>query len=531
MPFVIANIRKGADMQQYAIYLRKSRADLELEARGELETLATHEKHLMNLAKKMNLNVTAIYKEVVSGETIEARPYVQQLLNEVEQGLWTGVLVMEIERLARGDTIDQGIVARAFKISGTKIITPIKTYDPQNEFDEEYFEFSLFMSRREYKTITRRIQRGRIASAKEGRYLASTPPYGYNKIKIPNDKGYTLQPNHEASTVKSIFNFYINGYGANTIATKLDSMNIKPRVKETWAATSIRDILKNPVYIGKIRWSYKKEKKFMNDGEMKKQRRKNEDCIFVNGLHEAIIDEDTFYKAQELLKTNRKQPVKSSLQLQNPLTGLVYCQKCGKLMTRLGPNTKNKYSTLKCPNVYCNNVSAPLFLVEKKIINSLHQWVTDYKININQLNNMLPIESALKTKESQLNKLKSEAITLKKQISNTYDLVEQGIYTKEVFIERNKALTESEYILNKKLEQLNKSIDADRNLLNSKLNIIPAIESVIAVYNVLEDPKNRNNLLRQVLDRVEYIKDTPNTRGKLLNNNFKLTIYPRLPKL
>ena len=69
----------------------------------------------------------------MSGETIAARPVMQQLLIEIEQNVWSGVLVMEIERLARGDTIDQGIVAQAFKYSNTKIITPLKTYDPTNE--------------------------------------------------------------------------------------------------------------------------------------------------------------------------------------------------------------------------------------------------------------------------------------------------------------------------------------------------------------------------------------------------------------
>ena len=87
-------------MEQYAMYLRKSRADIELEAIGEMETLARHEKVLLDIAKKLKLPVTKIYKEIVSGETIEARPVVQQLIDEVERGLWTGVLVMEIERLA-----------------------------------------------------------------------------------------------------------------------------------------------------------------------------------------------------------------------------------------------------------------------------------------------------------------------------------------------------------------------------------------------------------------------------------------------
>ena len=194
---------------QYVIYLRKSRADIEAEAHGEGETLLRHEKALLDLAKRQKLNVTEIYREVVSGETISARPMMQKLLEEVEQGIWTGVLVMEIERLARGDTIDQGIVAQAFKYTGTKIITPMKVYDPSNEFDEEYFEFGLFMSRREYKTINRRIQRGRIASVKEGKYISSVAPYGYDRIKIKNDKGYTLKSNpDQAAVVKMIYDLY-----------------------------------------------------------------------------------------------------------------------------------------------------------------------------------------------------------------------------------------------------------------------------------------------------------------------------------
>ena len=119
----------------YAMYLRKSRADREAEARGEMETLARHEKLLFETAKRMQITVSAVYKEIVSGETISARPVMQKLLAEIEQGIWDGVLVVEVERLARGDTIDQGIVSQAFKLSDTKIITPVKVYDPNNEFD------------------------------------------------------------------------------------------------------------------------------------------------------------------------------------------------------------------------------------------------------------------------------------------------------------------------------------------------------------------------------------------------------------
>lgn len=72
--------------------------------------------------------------------------------------------------------MDQGLVVRTFKYSNTKIITPIKTYDLNKEFDEKFFEFGLFMSRKEYKISNRCLQKGRTDSIKEGKYVCNTRP-------------------------------------------------------------------------------------------------------------------------------------------------------------------------------------------------------------------------------------------------------------------------------------------------------------------------------------------------------------------
>ena len=249
--------------ESVCIYLRKSRADREAEAHGEGETLARHERILLDLAKKKEYIVGAIYREVVSGETIADRPVMQQLLHEVESGMWDGVLVVEVERLARGDTIDQGVVSRAFQYSDTKIITPTKIYDPNNEFDEEYFEFGLFMSRREYKTIKRRLNAGRISSVKEGKYCGNKPPYGYERVKLEKEKGYTLRPvQTQAEIVKMIYTWYAGDgceqIGVAKIARKLNEMGIETALGGDWTPASIQGILTNPVYIGKIRWNGRK---------------------------------------------------------------------------------------------------------------------------------------------------------------------------------------------------------------------------------------------------------------------------------
>ena len=193
------------DNEKYAIYLRKSREDRELEKYDGIDTLYRHRKALEEYANIHGLYIEHIYQEVVTGETIEDRPQMKLLLKDVEANKWAGVLVMEVQRLARGDTEDQGIVAKTFKYSNTKIITPSKIYNPNNDEDEEYFEFGLFMSRREYKAITKRQQRGRIASVYEGKYVGSIAPFGYKRKKLENSKGYTLEPNiEEAEIVKEI---------------------------------------------------------------------------------------------------------------------------------------------------------------------------------------------------------------------------------------------------------------------------------------------------------------------------------------
>jgi len=222
-------------MDQYVKYLRKSRFDRDYEEMSMEETLKRHEAILDKLAKDRGYFITKTYYEIVSAESIAARPEIQKLLNEVSAGIYAGVLVVDLERLARGNGIDQGYISQVFQYSGTKIITPSKTYDPSNEFDEEYFEFGLFMSRREYKTINRRLIRGRDSSASEGKWISSMAPYGYKRMKIKGEKGYTLEiVPEEAQWVQKAFELYSQGQGANRIANYLNDNNVPTRKGNIW---------------------------------------------------------------------------------------------------------------------------------------------------------------------------------------------------------------------------------------------------------------------------------------------------------
>jgi site-specific DNA recombinase len=501
----------------YVIYLRKSRADAEAEQHGEGETLARHEKALLKLANLQNLNIDKIYREVVSGETIASRPMMRQLLSEVEACVWDGVLVMEVERLARGDTIDQGIVAQTFKFSDTKIITPSKIYDPNNEFDEEYFEFGLFMSRREYKTINRRLQRGRIASVREGKYVANKPPYGYTRKRLEHDKGFTLAPlQDQAKVIKMIFDLYTRGemqedgyyrrIGISLIVRKLNSLKIKPQKGKAWVLSSVRDILTNPVYIGKIRWNWRPSVKKMVNGQVIRERPRSKDAIIVEGLHEAIISKDVFNKAQKIIHSNPARPVSQRNILKNPLAGLVVCGKCGRAMIRRPSGSKTKYDTLMCSATHCTNISAKLETVEKRILLTLEKWLSEYKINLkNETKNYSFTERDVL--RNRIKQFDTELEETQKQLNNIYDFYEKGIYSTDIFMERSKKITERLEIMK-----------ADKPMLENKLNlisskaidndiIVPKIEHILGVYDSLPTAQAKNDLLKEIIKSITYTKE------------------------
>ena len=514
----------------YAIYLRKSREDIEAEKYGEGETLARHEKILTTLAKKRKLHISKIYREVVSGETISERKEMQKLLRDVENEKWTGVLVVEVERLARGDTADQGRVSKAFKYSHTKIITPVKTYDPDNEFDEEYFEFGLFMSRREYKTINRRLQRGRELSVSEGKFVGNIAPFGYDRVKLKNAKGYTLSINQdEAPIVKEIFRLYaFENTSINSVAKQLNKLNLKPRIASEWTISSVKDILSNPTYIGKIVWNRRKQKKKTKNGHLFISRPRNKDYLIYDGLHKPIIDNKTWELVQEKRKQNAPK-VKHDNTIQNPLVGLIFCEKCGKPMQRRPYTQADKPATLMCSNSKCDNISSKLYIVEDKIIDALKIWLKNYKVHYSEKNNLNSDKNKIIEKSISITKKELEKENAK--LNKIYEFLENGIYNNDEFINRSKAIKDNIQCLESKLEEYNSLLEKNLDMQNQKEIIIPKLENVIDLYYNLETAEDKNILLKSIISKVTYLKTEKAIKKDSDPTNFELHIFPKIVKL
>ena len=514
----------------YCIYLRKSRADLEAEARGEGDTLARHRSTLTGLAAARSLPVGAVYEEIVSGDTIAARPQMQRLLREVEAGRWAGVIVMEIERLARGDSIDQGVVARAFKYSETLIVTPFKTFDPNNEYDEEYFEFGLFMSRREYKTIRRRLNAGVQAARREGKYTAGQPPFGYRKIKLKGEKGGSLEPDPEtAPIVREVFRALI--YEGATIADIKRRLNaVTPLTASghpAWYDKRISNMLRNPHYAGYTTSTRRPTRKEVVDGKLKTVRLVNKDVQLYEGRHEPLVSREEWHKAQEILARNFTPPVPRGKGLKNAFTGLIVCGACGRIMQRTIINPAA--DTRRAPIIFCLSRSACPTIshrydeVERMVLETLHSWLAAYDAGREPFA-QADLQQQLRTTLAQHQKRLAD---LDARIDRAFELVETGVYTPELYVERKSALDAERASVLLQIDATNAERQrlADEDALRREF--LPKLRHVVESYARAANAAEQNKLLKSVVEKVIYTKTervTPTNPG-----NLTLEVYPLLP--
>lgn len=489
------------------IYLRKSRADVEAEKEGKFETLHRHKTTLLKIAKERNLNIVEIKEELVSGEHIEYRPRMIELLDEVKNKKYDAVLVMDLDRLGRGNMQDQGLILDTFKQSKTKIITPRKVYNLDDEFDEEYSEFEAFMARKELKLINRRLQRGRAKSIEEGKYISPDAPYGYKfKYDDRGKKSLVIHP-EQSKAVKLIFDMYIQGNGATKIANKLNTLGYRTNNDIKFKDKAVRDILSNITYTGYLKWR-------TVDRKNHSRIRPANERIVSKGNHEAIIDEFTFNKAQEIRKNKSISPNKKGIS--NPLAGILVCKRCGhNIIQKL---SRDKYY-LACR--HCDNRSSYTDYVEKALVDALENYLNEYKVKIQLQVNTQEIDRL----KFELKRLERELKDTETQKSKLFDFLERGIYDEDTFLERSNVLKVRIDDLKKQIAESNLSMISYNNNILANKQIIPNIENVLENYYTCPNAKDRNILLKSVLDKVLYEKGP-----KAKADGFILEIYPKLPK-
>ncbi len=499
----------------YLLYLRKSRADNPDESVEEV--LAKHETILQEYAERelgYRIPEENIYREVVSGESIEDRIEIKKVLSRMEDPNVKGVIVVDPQRLSRGDLFDCGTLIERLRFTNTMVCTPVMVYNLDNKMERRFFQDELMRGRDYLEYVKETLMRGRVAAAKRGCFINSLAPYGYDKIKIGKD--CTLQPNKDADTLKMIFHLYTEEWETPFgIARKLNALGLTSPKGCSWDRGVIRNILQNPHYTGKVAYMRRPEQIKIVDGKKVTTRgaKPLDEIVLVEGKHPALITQETFDKAQMRFASHPR--VKADRQLKNVFAGLLYCAKCGRAL-RLKPKPTG-WSSYGCTeNLCCKSA-------EEKTLRDAIARALEYA----ELPNL---EAKLKCGDKESAEIKQGLIaSLEKQMEeyrqqeeNQYELLETKKYTQELFDRRNAALRE-------KMEQCTAQLNQVRKELPQAINYEEKINSLKEAIASLNDPTasviETNRLLKIIVDRIEYSSEK---NQPVRTNDFKLRITLRI---
>lgn len=487
--------------EEILIYLRKSRSDdpsLTVE-----EVLEKHEAMLDEWTKKhLGTKVPQENKhyEVVSGETIKERPIFQKVLKLIESPKVKAILCYDVSRLSRGDLEDAGRLIKLLRYTGTYVITLQKVYDLQDEFDREHFERELKRGNEYLEYFKKISHNGTLLSVQQGNYLGSIAPYGYDKTTVMDGKRKcpTLKINEaEANVVRMIFDMYVNqDMGRVNIAHRLNELNIPTRKGTLWSQDTIKTILENDHYIGKVRWNWRKTVNVVEDGEIKVKRPRLDcnDYMIYDGKHPAIVDEDIFYAARE--KKGRNHKAKPGTKIRNPLAGLLFCQ-CGRAMSLRTHTYHNSPPRLVCDNqVYCHTSSCSYEDILCRVTETLQENIKDFEIKVKNDD-----AESREIHNNLIKRLKSNLEELnKKEISQWEKYSEEGM-PKEIFDKLNQKVLEEKAKTEEALKAARQMMPEPKYYEERLLKFKDALDA-------LKDPEasaeKKNRLLKACIERIDY---------------------------
>ena len=490
-------------------YDRKSRFDDPLLTVAE--TLAKHAKIIDKYATEYlggSIPEENKYKEVGSSESIDERPEMLRLLKAIESPAIKAVIVVDVQRLSRGDLEDAGRLIRLLRYSKTLVITPMRTYDLRDEYDRDAFERELKKGN-EYLEYFKKIQaRGRLTSVEAGNYIGSVAPFGFDRAikKEGKNECHTLKERKDqADIVRLVFHWYCNeDVGATAICRRLEKMGAKTKEGcSTWKPSIIFSMLENVHYIGCVRWNWRKTIKLIKDQELKKLRPKAkvDEYLIYEGKHDGIVSEELFYKAREI-KGNRHR-TRTDTTLKNPLSGLMYC-KCG---AKIGYNTyKKKGKECAPPKLVCNNQvhcktgSADFKEVMEYVCQTLRDCIVDFEVMVdsNQDNSEKLHKNLIGNLEAKLKELEARELSQWKAQSDPNPAVRMPTH---IFQQLNEELLNEKEEIKKALCEAYESLPRPVDYEDKVLKFTDALDA-------LEDPEIsasiKNQYLKTIIERIDY---------------------------
>lgn len=332
-----------------ALYERLSRDD---EMQGESNSITNQKKYLEDYAVQHGFgNIQHFSDDGYSGTNFN-RPAFNSLLTEIEAGRVGTVIVKDMSRFGRNYLQVGFYTEMMFPKKNVRFIAVNNGVDSANPADNDFTPFLNIMNEWYAKDTSKKIKAVFKAKMRDGKRVSGAVPYGY--YRKPEDKQTLYVDEASASVVRRIFQLACDGMGATAIADTLSEDKIlipsayarqnHPEDCQctnyhdpyTWNATTVGYILNRREYLGHTVLG----KTTRDNFKTKRKRIANEDelLVFYN-THEAIIDQETYDKAQRMRK--RVSPRRNSEKPAHRLSGLLYCADCGSRLAYINSKPKD----------------------------------------------------------------------------------------------------------------------------------------------------------------------------------------------
>lgn len=521
-----------------ALYCRLSRDD---GTESESNSIGNQKKLLSQKAKEMGLTDTKYYVDDGYTGTNFNRPGFQQLINDIEIGLVSAVMVKDLSRLGR-DYVSVGNYTDSYFPEHNVRFIAVNDAIDSDEGESEIAPFKNILNEMYARDISKKIRSSHRLRGSMGEPL-SQPPYGYMKSS-ENKKKWIIDP-EAATVVKSIFKMCLDGKGNETIARELQesevlipmaywrSKGLNRGGKKTqtnpykWCKTTVQKILSQQEYCGDIINFKTYSKSFKNKRRIENS--KENWAVFKN-VNEPIIDRETFETVQKFIsKTKRRAPKKENGE-RSIFNGLIYCGDCHSKM-RYHTSTSNKeihYFTCsdnkvdyrgKCPGRHYVRADA----LEEVVKLELRRLVEMLEIDESYFEQLLlrkndeEREKDKKFLESELQKAIARSNTVSQLYEKLYEDNVIGKVSDEWFIELSHKYEKERMDLKAKIADTRHKIEELRNNNSEYGKFISAIRRFMQMDNLT------SSLLRELIDHIDIFE----TEGTGKSRTQRIVIYYR----
>lgn len=521
-----------------ALYCRLSRDD---GTESESNSIGNQKKLLSQKAKEMGLTDTKYYVDDGYTGTNFNRPGFQQLIDDIEIGLVSAVMVKDLSRLGR-DYVSVGNYTDSYFPEHNIRFIAVNDAIDSDEGESEIAPFKNILNEMYARDISKKIRSSHRLRGSMGEPL-SQPPYGY--MKSPENKKKWIIDPEAATVVKSIFKMCLDGKGNETIARELQenevlipmaywrSKGLNRGGKKTqtnpykWCKTTVQKILSQQEYCGDIINFKTYSKSFKN--KTRYENSKENWAVFKN-VNEPIIDRETFETVQKFIsKTKRRAPKKENGE-RSIFNGLIYCGDCHSKM-RYHTSTSNKeihYFTCsdnkvdyrgKCPGRHYVRADALEEVVKLELRRLVEMLEIDesYFAQLLLRKNDEEREKDKKFLESELQKAIARSNTVSQLYEKLYEDNVIGKVSDEWFVELSHKYEKERMDLKAKIADTRHQIEESKNTNSEYGKFISAIRRFMQMDN-LTSP-----LLRELIDHIDIFE----TEGTGKSRTQRIVIYYR----